>query len=125
MSDVMSFPKTIDDFLRLYSFKDKEEAYTNGSYLIPLFRVEQGLNHYYGTDSTLDYKERFKIEYKELNERITKLKSMLDKYKKGTLDFTPTCPIFILEEQLNHMKSYKNILAIRADMEKIDLGSEC
>lgn len=46
MADSMEFPKTIEEFLDDYSFKDKEEVYTNGSVLIPLFRVKQGLEHY-------------------------------------------------------------------------------
>ena len=46
MADMMNFPETIDEFLDSYAFKDKEEVYTNGSVLIPLFRVKQGLEHY-------------------------------------------------------------------------------
>ncbi len=46
MADCMEFPKRIEEFLDDYSFKDKEEVYTNGSILIPLFRVKQGLEHY-------------------------------------------------------------------------------
>ena len=41
-------PKDILDFLRFYSFKDEENIYTNGADLIPLFRVEQALEYYYG-----------------------------------------------------------------------------
>ena len=39
----MAFPKTIKEFIDDYSFKDKEEIYTNGSHLIQTFRVEQAL----------------------------------------------------------------------------------
>ncbi len=46
MANCMEFPKRIEEFLDDYSFKDKEEVYTNGSILIPLFRVKQGLEHY-------------------------------------------------------------------------------
>ena len=46
MGDMMSFPNTIDEFLDDYSFKDKEEVYTNGSMLIPTFRVKQGIEHH-------------------------------------------------------------------------------
>lgn len=41
-------PKDILEFLRSYSFKDEELIYTNGSDLIPLFRVVQALEYYYG-----------------------------------------------------------------------------
>ena len=46
MTVCMEFPKTITEFLHDYSFKDKEEVYTNGSELIQLFRVIQALEHY-------------------------------------------------------------------------------
>ena len=47
MSDSMTFPDKIEDFLENYSIIDKEQCYTNGSKLIPVFRVEQALEHYY------------------------------------------------------------------------------
>lgn len=46
MADVMSFPKTIDEFIDDYSFFDKEQIYTNGGRLIPVFRIYQALEHY-------------------------------------------------------------------------------
>lgn len=47
MGDCMSFPETIEEFLNQYSFKDSEQVYTNGTVLIPLFRVQQALEHYF------------------------------------------------------------------------------
>lgn len=47
MADCMSFPKEPMEFIKGYSFVDNEEVYTNGSELVPLFRVEQMLEHYY------------------------------------------------------------------------------
>lgn len=41
-------PKDILEFLRSYSFKDEEKIYTTGADLIPLFRVVQALEYYYG-----------------------------------------------------------------------------
>ena len=47
MSDEkMNFPEDINDFINDYSFNDKDEVYTNGSDLIPVFRVKQALEHY-------------------------------------------------------------------------------
>lgn len=46
MSDKMLFPKRIEEFIEGHSFKDDKEIYTNGSRLIPTFRVEQALEHY-------------------------------------------------------------------------------
>ncbi len=57
MADCMSFPETPLEFLKLYEFKDKEEIYTNGSMLIPTFRVEQMIEHYFNSTSTADVQE--------------------------------------------------------------------
>ena len=46
MADGMHFPDTIQEFIKNYSFKDAEEVYTNGSELIPVFRVMQAIEHY-------------------------------------------------------------------------------
>ena len=69
----------------------------------------------------MDYKDRFKIEYKELKERYNKLHKIIIKYEACTLDFTPDTPVHILEEQAKFMGNYLRILEIRAEIEKIDL----
>lgn len=46
MSDKMNYTKTPIEFIKDYSFKDTEEVYTNGAELVPMFRVEQMLEHY-------------------------------------------------------------------------------
>ena len=46
MADCMAFPPTIEEFIASYSFNDSHEVYTNGAELIPVFRVEQALEHY-------------------------------------------------------------------------------
>lgn len=46
MGDVMKFPERIEDFINDYSFRDDERTYTNGSMLIPVFRVKQAIEHY-------------------------------------------------------------------------------
>lgn len=43
--EIMDFPNTFDEFAKSYGFKDKKEVYTNGSELIPVFRVKQWLEH--------------------------------------------------------------------------------
>lgn len=45
MAECMIFPKDWHDFLGDYSFYDTEEFYTNRSELIPVFRVEQLIDH--------------------------------------------------------------------------------
>lgn len=68
-----------------------------------------------------DYKERFKAEYYQTKIRYDKLHQMLIKYEAGTLDFTPTCDIEILERQARYMGNYLKSLEIRAEIEKIKL----
>ena len=68
-----------------------------------------------------DYKARFVGEYVELKIRYNKLHKMLIKYEAGTLNFTPTCDISILEDQAYHMGNYLKQLKIRAEIEKITL----
>lgn len=48
MSDcVMDYPETFGEFVRRYQFIDSEEVYTNGILLVPVFRVDQAIKHYY------------------------------------------------------------------------------
>lgn len=68
-----------------------------------------------------NYQERYKGEYFELKIRADKLDIMLEKYKAGTLPFTPSCSYELLHEQLVHMRQYQRILEERAGIEKVDL----
>ena len=45
IATAMEFPETFDEFVDSYGFIDTEEVYTNGSQLIPVFRVKQWLEH--------------------------------------------------------------------------------
>lgn len=42
----MVFPENWEQFLRDYEFEDARRIYTNGSRLIPSFRVRQMMEHY-------------------------------------------------------------------------------
>lgn len=42
---MMAFPETWEEYEQQYGFTDDEEVYTNGSRLIPSFRVKQWLEH--------------------------------------------------------------------------------
>ena len=68
-----------------------------------------------------DYKERLKAEYYQLEDRVIKLGNMLEKYKAGTLNFTPSCSYELLSYQLQTMNAYKRVLEERAEIEKIKL----
>ena len=68
-----------------------------------------------------DYKDRFKAEYYQLGDRIIKLANMLEKYKAGTLNFTPSCSYELLSYQLQTMNAYKRVLEERAEIEGIEI----
>lgn len=68
-----------------------------------------------------DYKERFKAEYYQLKIRTEKLKAMLEKWDKGELNFTPTCPRSIYDLQIRNMYDYLAVLEGRAVIEGIEL----
>lgn len=53
MTEHMTFPKTTDDFIKQYSFKDEKQEYTNGAELIPVFRVKQMMEHYIANGATV------------------------------------------------------------------------
>lgn len=69
-----------------------------------------------------DYKERFKAEYYQVKIRYEKLETMIEKWDAGELNFVPTCPRKIYDEQLAHMMNYMYILEHRAELEGIDLS---
>lgn len=68
-----------------------------------------------------DYKERFRAEHRQLLIRRAKLEAMLKKMMEGTLDFTPTCPLELLNYQLGVMSEYLSILEQRAYIEGVAL----
>ena len=68
-----------------------------------------------------DYKERFKAEYYQLKIRYEKLKAMCEKWDKGGLDFTPTCPRYIYRRQLDKMAGYLSVLEERSELEGVEL----
>ena len=42
----MTYPKTFEEFINQYSFKDRKQEYTNGSMLISVVRVLQAYDYY-------------------------------------------------------------------------------
>jgi len=68
-----------------------------------------------------DYKDRFKAEYYQIKIRLEKLEAMLEKWDKGELNFTPTCPRMIYDGQLTAMSDYCSALIARAAIEHIEL----
>ena len=68
------------------------------------------------------YKKRMQKEYNELGERIIRLENMLNKQRKGELEFEFDCPIDLLERQLDAMREYFKILEERAAIEDVPLS---
>lgn len=71
--------------------------------------------------TSADYKNRFEAEYIQNVVRYKKLKSMLDKWDNGKLDFSPTCPRSAYNIQVKAMTDYIAVLEARAVMEGIEL----
>lgn len=71
-----------------------------------------------------NYQDGFKAEYLQVKIRYDKLKSMVDKWDKGELNFEPTCPRIAYDIQLQIMEDYINILKMRARLEDINLWEE-
>ena len=88
MADCIKYPEKIEDFLLFYCFKDDKEIYTNGSTLIPVYRVQQALEHYApkvrekAIDETMDsfmdwlYENNglSVLDVREINEIVDRLK---------------------------------------------------
>lgn len=72
--------------------------------------------------NSADYKERFQAEYLQTKIRYDKLHKMLVRYEAKTLDFTPSCPIAVLQTQAAYMGNYLKQLEVRAEIENIDLS---
>lgn len=66
-----------------------------------------------------DYKERFKAEYIQLAIRYKSLVNLCIKWDNSQLDFIPTCPREMYDDQLVVMKQYLDILEKRAEIENI------
>lgn len=102
VEDKLFIPAKYLDIFPISEFKDKKEVEI-------LAKIPE------------DFKDRFYIEYKELEDRCNKLSAMLEKWRNNSLDFTPSCSYELLEKQLQVMLEYKKILEERAKIEKISL----
>lgn len=69
-----------------------------------------------------DYRDRFKAEYYQVKIRYDKLVDMLDRWDKGQLLFSPTCPRELLWRQVTVMEDYMDLLIGRSIAEGIDLS---
>jgi hypothetical protein len=44
-AEAMRFPETVDEFMEQYKIVDTEQVYTNGTELVPIFRMQQWFEH--------------------------------------------------------------------------------
>jgi len=79
------------------------------------------LNETVNMMNSSDYKERFKAEFYQLKTRIDGLEAMLKKWDDGTLEFKPTCPRGLYNDQLKAMNHYLDILVLRANVEGVEI----
>lgn len=83
----MEFPNTFDEFVKSYGFKDNKEVYTNGSELIPVFRVKQWLDHIEPCEDAVSREAVLEVVNNPLNIKldkiIEKLPSVTPKQRTG------------------------------------------
>lgn len=96
MNEEMEFPDALDEFIKQYSFIDREQIYTNGSELIQTFRIKQWEEHKKQENQSLKKQlEEYKlitIDYQELEARNQELKKRLEEYKYShSCSFVDTC----------------------------------
>lgn len=72
MGENMSFPKTAEEFLMIYSFLDAEGIYTNQQPLITVYRAKQAFEHY--TQELKSEIERYKGVIKLLEDDVASAK---------------------------------------------------
>lgn len=68
-----------------------------------------------------DYGDRFVAEYQQTKIRYEKLHAILRKYYAGKLEFTLDSPVWLLEQQLDTMRAYLDILEVRSKQERMGL----
>lgn len=44
-NDIMTFPATVEEFMDEYKIVDVDHVYTNGTELVPIFRMRQWFEH--------------------------------------------------------------------------------
>lgn len=43
MGEIMQFPETVEEFMQQYKITDTQQVYTNGTELVPIYRMKQWL----------------------------------------------------------------------------------
>lgn len=81
----MSFENNYKDFLNNFSFEDIEEVYTNGAELIPVFRVEQMIEHYF--EKKIIESENIRRQNESLHKCMDAMQDTFNRlFKEGRID---------------------------------------
>ena len=94
MGDTMFMPKTWEEFLKDYEFKDHKELYTNGSMMIQSFRVKQMMEHYARPKrGRWDASGRYRFKDGSIAIRCTECGAALhsDEWQKYVWNYCPNC----------------------------------
>lgn len=62
MSEIITFPETVEEFMEQYKVVDTEKVYTSGIELVPIFRMKQWFEHLPAVPHEMSAKEYIIIE---------------------------------------------------------------
>ena len=81
----MNYPDSPMDFIKQYSFSDKQRVYTNGAELISVFRIGQMIEHYM-SDLTPQQIKDMQFCLKEKSQEVVRLRREIQKLKNKEND---------------------------------------
>lgn len=84
MSDMMTFPATVEEFMEQYKIVDDEKVYTNGAELVPIFRMMQWFEHVSATDKNVGTTDT--ISRQQAIEAVTDELDMIDHVPQWVFD---------------------------------------
>lgn len=100
MGENMNYPDNPIDFIKQYSFSDKQRVYTNGSELISVFRVGQMIEHYM-SDLTPQQIKDMQFCLREKSRECAELRRELQELKNKKNDGWIPVEEQLLEEKVN------------------------
>lgn len=111
MGENMNYPDNPIDFIKQYSFSDKQKVYTNGSELISVFRAGQMIEHYMSDLTPQQIKDmqfclreksrecaELRRELQELKERDTAKTPKIHKNKHSNAYTCPNCNLVLINK---------------------------
>lgn len=108
MGENMSFPKTAEEFLMIYSFLDAEGIYTNRQPLITVYRVKQAFEHY--TQELKSEIERYKGVIKLLEDDVASAKKETEVTEMLLEEKNKDISALIFKERSNAIIEFAEIL---------------